>query len=72
MRQGAGRLLRTPDDRGVVALLDTRLNHKNWGNAIRRALPDSPRTNRVSDVQRFFSSTSSPEELTDRRGGDAP
>lgn len=75
MRQGSGRLLRTPEDRGVVALLDTRLNHKNWANAILRALPDSPRTNRVSDVEEFFSATAktvSTDDLTDRRGGDAP
>lgn len=76
MRQGAGRLIRTPHDRGVVALLDTRLNHKNWANAILRALPDSPRTQKASDVKEFFSTTASAtastDESTDRRGGDAP
>lgn len=39
MAQGAGRLLRSVDDRGVVAVLDNRLKTKRYGAYIRRSLP---------------------------------
>lgn len=40
MAQGAGRLLRSVDDRGVVAVLDQRLETKRYGSYIRRSMPD--------------------------------
>ncbi len=40
MAQGAGRLLRSVDDRGVVAVLDQRLETKRYGAYIRRSMPD--------------------------------
>ena len=40
MAQGAGRLLRTREDRGVVAVLDRRLLTKSYGSFILRSLPD--------------------------------
>ena len=39
MAQGAGRLLRSVNDRGVVAVLDNRLTTKRYGSFIRRSLP---------------------------------
>ena len=39
MAQGAGRLLRSVTDRGVVAVLDNRLATKRYGSFIRRSLP---------------------------------
>lgn len=39
MAQGAGRLLRTHTDRGVVAVLDRRLLTKSYGSFIRDSLP---------------------------------
>lgn len=39
MAQGAGRLLRSVNDRGVVALLDNRLITKRYGSYLRRSLP---------------------------------
>ena len=39
MAQGAGRLLRSVDDRGVVAVLDSRLVTKRYGSYLRRSLP---------------------------------
>ena len=39
MAQGAGRLLRSVNDRGVVAVLDNRLSTKRYGSFIRRSLP---------------------------------
>ncbi|MCD4557032.1 ATP-dependent DNA helicase [Schaalia sp. lx-100] len=39
MAQGAGRLLRTSEDRGVLAVLDKRLVTKSYGAMIRRSMP---------------------------------
>ena len=39
LAQGAGRLLRTMDDRGVVAVLDPRLMTKRYGDYLRASLP---------------------------------
>ena len=40
MAQGAGRLLRSIDDRGVVAVLDPRLKTARYGSYIRASMPD--------------------------------
>lgn len=40
MAQGAGRLLRSVTDRGVVAVLDSRLATKRYGSFLRKSLPD--------------------------------
>jgi ATP-dependent DNA helicase DinG len=39
LAQGAGRLLRTMSDRGVVAVLDPRLVTKRYGDYLRKSLP---------------------------------
>jgi ATP-dependent DNA helicase DinG len=39
LAQGAGRLIRTPDDRGVVAVLDSRLATTGYGARLRQSLP---------------------------------
>jgi ATP-dependent DNA helicase DinG len=40
LAQGAGRLIRAADDRGVVAVLDSRLETaKGYGGYLRRSLP---------------------------------
>ena len=41
LAQGAGRLIRSPDDRGVVAVLDSRLATTGYGRQLRRSLPTS-------------------------------
>lgn len=40
MAQGAGRLVRTSEDRGVVAVLDPRLATARYGSYLRASLPD--------------------------------
>ncbi len=57
LRQGAGRLVRTENDRGVIALLDSRILEKSYGQKILAALPDGRPTRRFEDVQAFFSLT---------------
>jgi ATP-dependent DNA helicase DinG len=39
LAQGTGRLLRTMDDRGVVAILDPRLATARYGSFLRASLP---------------------------------
>lgn len=39
-RQGFGRLIRSSSDRGVVAVLDSRIFTKNYGSTFMRALPE--------------------------------
>ena len=54
LRQGAGRLMRRPDDRGVIALLDPRIQARGWGKSVLKALPPAPVTGSLEDVRRFF------------------
>ena len=54
LKQGLGRLLRTHEDRGVMAILDTRLHSKNYGKLVFNALPPARRTYTIIDVERFF------------------
>ncbi|WP_291799829.1 ATP-dependent DNA helicase [Cellulomonas sp.] len=44
LAQGAGRLIRTTEDRGVVAVLDPRLATARYGQFLARSLPDFWRT----------------------------
>lgn len=44
MRQGAGRLIRRSEDKGVIALLDPRLRTKRYGEEILANLPPEMRT----------------------------
>lgn len=41
MRQGAGRLIRTMDDKGILAILDPRLRSKRYGEDILANLPSN-------------------------------
>lgn len=43
MRQGAGRLIRRAEDRGVIAILDPRVQTKGYGEEILRNLPENIR-----------------------------
>jgi len=61
LQQGAGRLIRSDTDRGVIALLDPRISSKPWGKSIVRCLPDgAPVTIDRKDVRAFFGDTSLP------------
>jgi ATP-dependent DNA helicase DinG len=54
LKQGLGRLLRTHEDRGVMAILDTRLHIKGYGKLVINALPPARRTDNLKEIQRFF------------------
>jgi ATP-dependent DNA helicase DinG len=54
LKQGAGRLIRDEQDRGVLMICDARLQSKGYGKKFVEALPPMRRTNDLKDVQRFF------------------
>jgi ATP-dependent DNA helicase DinG len=68
LAQGAGRLIRTTEDRGVVAILDSRLYKRRYGRVVLQTLPPMPKTTSRSVAEAFLqgisrsaSSDSSPE-----------
>jgi ATP-dependent DNA helicase DinG len=56
LRQGFGRLIRSTEDYGVVAILDSRLLKSSYGRTIISSLPDVKKSNSFEDVQKFFES----------------
>jgi len=60
LKQGFGRLIRTSSDRGVVAILDTRIVRKNYGERFLRFLPPARRVFDIVQVQEFFGEESAP------------
>ena len=54
LKQGAGRLIRTIDDRGVLVLCDPRLHGKSYGRIFIDSLPPMPRTREIAEVEAFF------------------
>ena len=54
LKQGAGRLIRTETDRGVLVLCDPRLSGKSYGRVFLESLPPFPSTRDVADVDDFF------------------
>jgi len=56
LRQGVGRLIRSNTDRGVMAILDSRLYHKRYGRDVAHNLPPARIVDDVTKVQDFFNS----------------
>jgi ATP-dependent DNA helicase DinG len=54
LKQGAGRLIRDEEDRGVLVLCDPRLYTKAYGRKVRASLPPMKQTRDLADVQAFF------------------
>ena len=54
LRQGFGRLIRSHDDRGVVAILDPRLRTRSYGRTFLSALPSCPLVDDLAGVASFF------------------
>ena len=61
LKQGLGRLIRSRTDRGVVAVLDSRIATSGYGERFVASLPPYRLTHDRQDVVRFF-------EATDERG----
>lgn len=56
LKQGMGRLIRNRSDRGVLALMDSRVLTKRYGKLFIESMPPAPITHDISDVERFFGS----------------
>jgi ATP-dependent DNA helicase DinG len=54
LKQGAGRLIRSETDRGVLMICDRRLVDKPYGRRIWQALPPMRRTRELAEVSSFF------------------
>jgi ATP-dependent DNA helicase DinG len=54
LKQGAGRLIRDEEDRGVLVLCDPRLYGKAYGRTVRASLPPMKQTRTLEDVVSFF------------------
>ena len=52
--QGLGRLIRHRDDRGVLAVLDPRLQTMGYGRRFLASLPPAVVTRDIADIRRFF------------------
>ena len=53
LKQGLGRLMRTEQDQGLLAILDIRLLKKGYGKKILKSMPPSPITSNLDDVAAF-------------------
>lgn len=54
LKQGFGRLVRTEQDAGIVALLDERVHRMSYGRRLLAALPPAQRTSELGDVRHFY------------------
>jgi ATP-dependent DNA helicase DinG len=54
LKQGLGRLIRSKTDRGVLAILDNRVNTKGYGKLFMASLPDYKVTDNVEDLVEFM------------------
>jgi ATP-dependent DNA helicase DinG len=54
LKQGFGRLIRTKTDRGVLALLDTRIQRMPYGKIFLESLPNYRITHNSADAARFL------------------
>lgn len=59
LKQGFGRLIRRRDDRGIVAILDSRIVTRTYGRTFLETLPTGlPRTSALEQVKRWWASPS--------------
>jgi ATP-dependent DNA helicase DinG len=54
LKQGFGRLIRSLEDRGVLVLLDPRIERQRYGKVFLESLPPYRLTRDISDVENFF------------------
>jgi len=54
LKQGFGRLIRSASDRGVLMLLDSRIQRQSYGKIFLDSLPPYRLTQDINDVEEFF------------------
>jgi len=57
LKQGFGRLIRSLEDRGVLVLLDPRIQRQRYGKVFLDSLPPYKVTQTITDVEEFFEPT---------------
>ena len=57
LKQGLGRLIRSRTDRGVLAVLDSRLSTRSYGRVFLASLPEFQVTDQADVVESFFRGT---------------
>ncbi|MFG2532222.1 ATP-dependent DNA helicase [Streptomyces sp. NPDC048516] len=77
MAQGAGRLVRATGDRGVVAVLDPRVERARYGSFLRKSMPDFWYTTDRNQVRRSLAAidaaaTAAPSPEAAEAAADAP
>ncbi len=56
-KQGFGRLIRRSTDRGIIAVLDSRLHHKGYGKLFIQSLPECTVVTSIQDIAVRYSTT---------------
>jgi ATP-dependent DNA helicase DinG len=73
LKQGFGRLIRTRSDRGIVAILDRRLQTHRYGEVVLRSLPPARRiTSLAPDLDAAFSTQVRPAARTEYAAWEEP
>jgi ATP-dependent DNA helicase DinG len=54
LKQGLGRLIRTTTDRGILAVLDSRLLRRSYGRRFLDSLPPARLVHALDEVARFM------------------
>jgi ATP-dependent DNA helicase DinG len=54
LKQGAGRLIRDVNDRGVLVICDPRIQTKSYGRVFRESLPPMRRAENQAEVESFL------------------
>jgi ATP-dependent DNA helicase DinG len=54
LKQGFGRLIRSRSDRGILAILDSRIERMSYGKIFIASLPDYSSTRDIAEVARFM------------------
>jgi ATP-dependent DNA helicase DinG len=54
LKQGFGRLIRSINDRGVLMLLDPRIQRQRYGRIFLESLPSYRLTDDITEVENFF------------------
>ncbi len=55
LRQGIGRLIRSRRDRGILAIMDSRIWSKRYGNLFLNSLPNCPVADNIENLENFYS-----------------
>jgi ATP-dependent DNA helicase DinG len=66
LKQGAGRLIRDGEDRGVLVVCDPRLLGRSYGHRFLESLPAMARTRSMDDVKAFFDTAPGGDDTPER------